>query len=217
MMGPGAAALRFSGGGPGLSTGRIQGSPAAGLSYPNPFFDIAHTYLPTSVRGLFRWCRYYFLTNPLINAAIFKMSEYPITDYVMEGGAQDSRERWSKYLEGTLKLRSFQIELGLNYHTYGNAFVSISYPFIKHLYCTASGCGYTSPAHKIREYWKMSNCKFRLTCPRCQRTTDASARDEYIRNASAIKLLTWSRGRRHGLQRRHGNPNLLLHGARAHP
>lgn len=58
-----SSAMRFA-----QTRGRIHGSPVQGVNYPSPFFDIAHTYLPVTVKQLFRWCRYYFLTNPLINA-----------------------------------------------------------------------------------------------------------------------------------------------------
>lgn len=185
--GGGASALRFSHGG---STGRIQGGPGTAMAYPNPFFDIAHTYLPTTVRSLFRWCRYYFLTNPLINAAIFKMSEYPVTDYIIEHEDESTRKQWDDFLSQTLHFRSFQIELGLDYNTYGNGFVSISYPFQKHLTCVQ--CKQTDPAQKIRQYWQMVNYRFRLTCPKCGHTGEAAAKDQYLRNASAIKLLRWN-------------------------
>ena len=46
--------------------GRVQGSLTQGVNYPSPFFDVAHTYLPTTVKQLFRYCRYYFMTNPLL-------------------------------------------------------------------------------------------------------------------------------------------------------
>ena len=62
--------------------------------YPSPFFDIGHTYLPPSTKALLRWCRYYYLTNPLINSVIHKMSEYPITEIVIDERDANPR-RWS--------------------------------------------------------------------------------------------------------------------------
>lgn len=109
--GPGSGVARFS-----STPGRMQGTPTNGVNYPSPFFDVAHTYLPVTVKQLFRWCRYYFLTNPLINATIFKLSEYPITDLVVEHENADVKERWEAYFREHLRYRPFQIECGLDYH-----------------------------------------------------------------------------------------------------
>src|SRR5262245_56519085 len=99
----------------GSTRGRIQGSLLQGINYPNPFFDVAHTYLPPTMKQLFRWCRYYFLTNPLINATVFKLAQYPVTDIMVEADSDAQKEQWEQYLQGHLHYRSFQAEVGLDY------------------------------------------------------------------------------------------------------
>ena len=114
MSGLGAidsSALRFS-----KTRGRTGGSADYGLQYPSPFFDVGHTYLPATVKQLFRWCRYYFLVNPLINAVVSKMSEYPITDILLDTDRLELKDTWSSFLNDQLHYRSFQIEIGLDYH-----------------------------------------------------------------------------------------------------
>ncbi len=179
-----------NGGGGGLTRGRIQGSPQRGMMYPSPFFDVGHTYLPTTVRQLFRWCRYYFLTSPLINAAVFKMSEYPVTEVIIDHGNKETAGKWQEYLEDKLKYRSFQIEVGLDYNVYGNAYVSVVYPFIKYLKCPS--CAYSEQACRIRQHWRMVDFKFRLTCPKCGATENADVQDVYIRNKDGIRLRRWN-------------------------
>ena len=127
-FGPGSGTARFS-----STRGRIQGGQTQGVNYPHPFFDVAHTYLPVTVKQLFRWCRYYFMTNPLINATVFKLSEYPITDIKVEHPSPEVRKRWTEYFQEHLRYRPFQIECGLDYHTYGNCMVSLGFPFHKYL------------------------------------------------------------------------------------
>ena len=158
--------LRFS-----QTRGRMQGGSNTGVNYPSPFFDVAHTYLPTTVKQMFRWCRYYFLTNPLINATVFKLSEYPVTDIIIDHPNADMVKKWSEYFQDHLRYRAFQVEVGLDYHCYGNAFISIGYPFKKFLKCT--GCGHSAPADKIRANWVFTNYNFRLTCPKCFTIGDA--------------------------------------------
>lgn len=180
-----SSALRFGG-----TRGRTSGQIGQGVNYPSPFFDIAHTYLPTTVKQLFRFCRYYFLTNPLINATVFKLSEYPITDIVIDHEDPHVKKRWTEYLHDHLQIRSFQVETGLDYHTYGNAVVGLSFPFQKYLTCRS--CNWTERADKTKKYWTFTNYDFRLTCPRCGTVSEAIAHDEYYKNASGIKPIRWN-------------------------
>jgi hypothetical protein len=174
----------------GATRGRIGGSQSQGVNYPSPFFDVAHTYLPATLKQLLRWCRYYFLTNPLINATVFKLSEYPITDVLVDHESPETRTRWSRYLHDQLHYRSFQVEVGLDYFTYGNAFVSVSFPFTKYLTCQQ--CKMHKPASELVNNWIFTNYQFRLTCPKCGHTGEAAPKDVYLRNPSGIKLIRWN-------------------------
>lgn len=182
---PGAGVSRFS-----TTRGRIQNGTVQGVNYPSPFFDVAHTYLPVTVKQLFRWCRYYFLTNPLINATVFKLSEYPITDLVVDHPEAAVKERWESYFRDHLRYRPFQIECGLDYYTYGNCMVSLGFPFHKYIRCQA--CRFAERADKIRQHWAFTNLTFRLTCPRCGTTSEAEANDFYYRDASGIRPIRWN-------------------------
>lgn len=178
---------RFTGG---ITRGRIQGGNVQGVNYPSPFFDVAHTYLPTTVKQLFKFCRYYFLTNPLINAIICKLAEYPVTDIIIDHEDPEVVRRWTEYFNETIRFRSFQIECGLDYHCYGTSAVSLSFPFQKYLTCTS--CGFSEQARKIREHWIYSSSEFRLTCPRCGATGAATPKDWYYRDASSIRPVRWN-------------------------
>ena len=117
-----------------------RGRTADGLSKeaafaPSPFFDIGHTYLPPSLKSLLRWCRYYYLVNPLINAVIHKMAEYPITELVIDERDPNVKKKWENLLGGVLRYQPFQIEVGLDYFTYGMCVVTIHFPFDKFLIC----------------------------------------------------------------------------------
>lgn len=169
--------------------GRTQDGLGHGLArYPSPFFDIGHTYLPDSVNRMFKWCRYYFLTNPLINAVTYKMSEYPITPIIFDETDGDVRARWEDISENILKLRSFQIEAGLDYHCYGNAAITIAWPFDKWLTC--STCKHQI---KVTEAdYKFRNLKYYLNCEKCLITGEAKVKDHNIKNLKGIRLIRWN-------------------------
>ena len=181
-----ASGLRFA-----QTRGRIGGGgQMQGVNYPSPFFDVAHTYLPVTVKALFKWCRYYFLTNPLINATVFKLSEYPVTDIIIDHEDNEVKRRWTDYFNDHLRYNAFRVEVGLDKNAYGNACISMGFPFKKYLHCRA--CNFRDEAAKIRSNWIFTNFQFRLSCPKCQFVGDAFAKDVYYKNASGIKAIRWN-------------------------
>jgi hypothetical protein len=175
---------RFSG-----NRGRTaDGLNRSGVRYPSPFFDIGHTYLPPSLKSLLRWCRYYYLVNPLINAVIHKMSEYPITEIVIDEKDSDLKNKWDGLLGGVLRYRPFQIEVGLDYYTYGMCVVTIHFPFDKFLQCRQ--CGFKEKAQKIEYRWR--NLDYVIDCPKCAYTGPAKVQDYYKKDVNGIRLMRWN-------------------------
>jgi len=168
--------------------GRMGGSGDFGLQYPSPFFDIAHTYMPATVKMMFRWCRYYFLVNPLINAVVFKMSEYPVTDIIFDTERPELKRLWEEFLLDHLRYRAFQIEVGLDYHTYGNCLVSIFYPFVKMLECPH--CKNKTQAKDLE--YRFQNFQFVSTCKKCEHHGTFKVHDHYIKAPKGIRLLRWN-------------------------
>ena len=178
-----SSALRFA-----STRGRTGSSSDFGLQYPSPFFDIGQTYLPATVKQMFRWCRYYFFVNPLINAVVSKMADYPITDIILDTEKQDLKDSWNEFLNEQLRYRPFQIEVGLDYFAYGNSLVSIFYPFVKMLRCTR--CGFEKQASDA--IYRFMNFEFHWQCEQCDHSGIAKVRDHYIKAPKGIRLLRWN-------------------------
>jgi len=169
---------------------RIGNQAVRRLQYPSPFFDLSSTYLPKNIKDLFRYCEYYWLTNPLINTVIAKMSEYPITDIILDMDSKEMKKRWEILIREHISLRKFLVEAGLDYYTYGNCYVSISYPFQKILTCEACGAKVTAERHM--DSWKFHNFKFEFKkCPKCGSKSRAKANDVYLVNIPKIRLIRW--------------------------
>lgn len=168
---------------------RIIGSASPnGIAYPSPFFDVAHTYMPDTVKRMFRWCRYYYLTNPVIAATINKMAEYPVTDITVATENEGLREHWEQFFEDTIQLRSFLINFGLYYMCYGNAPCSIHYPFVKFLKCRY--CGARHPARDVR--YRFHGYRFVMHCPSCGQSGEADPEDVQIKSPRQIRLIMWN-------------------------
>lgn len=175
-----------------LSTGRMRNTAptnGGGISYPSPFFDVASTWLPSSFRELYKWCRYFFYTNSTINTVIFRLAEYPITDLILDGDDAAVVERWRTFFDDTLRFRSTQVGVGLDYNVYGVAYMTLHYPFVKMLTCAK--CRTRFRASSIRRAWRMLDAAFMLQCPKCQHRAEAEVADEYRRDAEGIRVVRW--------------------------
>ncbi len=180
----GTGGSRFSG-----QRGRTaDGMGRNGVRYPSPFFDIGHTYLPPSQKSMLRWCRYYYLVNPLINSVVHKMSEYPITEIVVNEKNDDIREKWETLLGETLRYRAFQIEVGLDYYTYGMCIVTMHLPFVKYLVCRS--CKHKEKAEKCGYVWR--NLDYIIACDKCGQHGPAKVEDFHVKDVKRIRLMRWN-------------------------
>jgi len=158
--------------------------------FANPFFDQASTYTPSSIKSLFSFCRFYYLTHGIINAVITKASEYPVTDVILQHKDRGVQRKWEELLLGVLNYRVHQFEVNLDYYVYGNAFVSMSFPFRKKLTCGA--CNAEHDAMQSRPAWRYINHRFWLQCSKCGQTDFARSRDDYYPKYSEINMIRWN-------------------------
>lgn len=154
----------------------MQGRIKNPIEYPSPFFDLAKMYLPPNIKELFKWCRYYYKTSPLIHPVIFKMAEYPVTDILFEvpkesGHVDKQVLELEQFLRDELGIKERLIEIGLDYFTYGNAFPTIYFPFKRFLICPVC-----EEANQFEDFDKFGprgdftfrNFNFVGTCPKCK-------------------------------------------------
>jgi hypothetical protein len=169
--------------------GRTEGGlNRPGMRYPSPFFDIGHTYLPKNMKALFRWCRYYFLTDPLINASVSKMATYPITDLHFEDESDDTRNKWQDVISRTLGWRSFMYGAGLDYWGYGNAYLQLVMSLDKYLQCGA--CNHKAPINQWK--YKFRDFQYEATCPNCGAHGKKVVSDVYPKSVGGMRLVRYN-------------------------
>lgn len=149
--------------------------------------------MPPSWKQLLEWCRHYYLTNSLINVVIHKMSEYPITETIIdldETQGSSLKSFWENFLSTTLRYRAFQIEVGLDYFGYGICITTIHFPFNKILICGNKKCKHHHQAKTTRYKWK--NLEYIIRCAKCGHEGPAAVMDAVVRDASKIRLERWN-------------------------
>jgi len=156
------------------------------IVYPHVALDPAYLSGITDIKTIYPLCRY-FLSNPLIFAAIWKFSAYPITRILFDTSDDWMKERADSIFNRTLQLREFLFMLGLNYHAFGNSYYSIKLPTKKILNCTY--CGHDTVAgEKNFEY---RGGVYRVKCYNCRRKNKAIARDIAVQSVNDIALTRW--------------------------
>lgn len=163
-----------------------------GRKYPNPFFDLANDFIPKNIKTLFKYCRTFFYTNGFLHNVITKLTEYPITELLFMGDLDSETKR--KYLEllhRYIKIKSFLIEIGLDYFTYGNSFISFNLKFKRFLVCPLC-----KTEHQIEHVkYKLKRYEFVGECP----NPDCGAQgqimkinDVYIKSVKNFNLIKWA-------------------------
>lgn len=160
-----------------------------GTVYPSPFFDIAQTYMPPTVKELFRWCAYFFYKDPMLGSVVTKLAEYPVTDFVYTADQKHVREVWKRIIEDELNMKPFLIEIGLDFFTYGNAFVSINTPFVRWLECPE--CNHAYKLADSTFNYKFKNFDFHFDCKKCHKNVCAIVDDRPIRDRTGINFVRW--------------------------
>lgn len=160
-----------------------------GPRYPNQFFDLSQQYMPPTIKELFKWCTFYFYNSPLIGSAIKKMSRYPITDLIVEDSHDSVRTYWKYIFDQCLKIKIKLMEVSLDRHVYGNAFVSLHLPFTRMLKCTE--CGHSAPL-KNWSWTFGSSYKFMGKCSECSHDGELEVRDVKYKDVKQIRLVRWN-------------------------
>lgn len=168
----------------------IQLGAIGSTRYPNQFFDLAQQYMPPTIKELFRWCTFYFYNSPLIGSSISKISRYPITDLILEDEQESRRDLWDRILNKEMKIKDRLMEINLDYHVYGNAFVSLHLPFTRFLECAS--CGNRVNVTQAKWHFNSASFAFHLNCEKCRMATVAKVHDVPYKDRKGIRIIRWN-------------------------
>ncbi len=159
------------------------------LDYPSPWFDISRSYMPKSIKMLFKHCRTFFYRNGFINSVITKLTEYPITEILFDRDTDlKIRKLYKKFFNHEIKIKAMLIQIGLDYFTYGNSFISANMKFDRYLKCRS--CKESIPIDEVKYQWR--NFQFHGQCPKCNAHGIYDIDDRYLGDPSYLRFVRWS-------------------------
>ncbi len=159
--------------------------------YPNPFFDLSKIYMPKGIKAILRFCRMFFYRNEFINSVLHKMTEYPITPILFDNLSDATLvAKWKKILYHHLKVKTLLIEMGLDYHVFGNCFVSTAQQFKRMLTCPS--CKEVLQTSEIPTL-KFDKYNYVADCPKCNaHRVIFKCEDQPLKTINSINFVRWA-------------------------
>lgn len=180
-------------------------NPGAGRgrgSYADPHATIAIRDIPTNLKLVMRLTRFYYNQDALLGAVVDKMSEYPITQIIINQVGEEkltpgARDKWENLLNVTLNLRQVMIDINVDKYVFGGSFHYLYYPFVR--YCTCRGCNQRSAIGGLNEVRAIPNDmggKFTLeiegVCPKCNKKNGFTVEDRKSEARSGLSFVRLS-------------------------
>lgn len=130
---------------------------------PNPWFNIANQFVPRNLHDVIKWARYITLQSPTTSEVIRKLSTYPITNFNCDTTKDSVKNKYSEIFK-SFKLKENLQNVGFEYFTIGNCFVSIYFPIHRSLECPH--CKAVVSA-KAADHLQFKQYQFVGTCKHC--------------------------------------------------
>jgi hypothetical protein len=156
------------------------------MTYPHPSFDLSSAFIPPSMKELYRWCLYLYMTHSEIKPILKKKVAYVQTPLIYKG-TENSKKVWKSLLEDNIHIKRISIEALLDMSVYGVAYMSIAYPFERFLICPA--CKEKYPIKNLK--WTYEGHKWMSDCPECHHRGEFTSKCVTVRNRKRIKIIRW--------------------------
>ena len=156
------------------------------MLYPAPYFDPIAVQTIMDPKIMMHWGRFFYDWHPIIHAAINKMVNYPITDFVFDCEDKQAERRYKEIFD-KLNVRSILVRMGLDYFVLGNAYFSMIMPFKRMLECPECHSAWAADQAKF----KVNATKLQMQCPHCGKVVDAIIKDSNSNRIEDIRPILW--------------------------
>ena len=162
--------------------------------FPAPWHDPVKYRAPRSIRDVFYWAEYIVLSNQLLNAALQRLVSYFITDIEVLDAEVKEQEKIKNYLYDKLAIESVLFNIGMDYLTYGNVFLTIHFPINKYVSCPNCGFGtaFEPYASKAENEFEFSNFEIKLKCMKCGFKGSWIVREVVSNREEDVSIIRWN-------------------------
>ena len=157
------------------------------MTYPHPSFDLSSAYIPPSMKELYRWCLFLYMTHSEIKPIIKKKVAYVQTPLIYDGEPDDIK-LWKDVLERTINIKRVEMGALIDVGVFGVAYLSLYYPFERYLVCPACKEKKTLKSYKD---WKYENHRWMAACPECKYHGEFNSETKHIKNRSRVRIIRW--------------------------
>lgn len=153
----------------------------------NPFFTIGNQFLPRNLKDVIRWVRFITLHSPVTTEVLRKLSTYPITKFIVESKDPAVKAKYESIIK-SFRLKNTLHDIGFQYYTIGNVFISIYYPFIR-----TYTCKYCQTPYSVQNqsFLKFRNYEMEGMCPKCNTKGIFTRSEQKSTNIKDMNIVIW--------------------------
>lgn len=155
----------------------------------NPYFTVASQFLPRNLHDVIRWARFIAIKSPVTTEVIRKLATYPITSFTYSSESPAVKAKYEEIIK-SFSLRRSLHDIGFQYHTIGNVFISIYMPFVRTFKCPSPICATTYGADKA-DFLKWEGWQFKGKCPKCNQTGIFTRYETKSNDIKQMNLIRW--------------------------
>ncbi len=155
---------------------------------PNPFYSISNQFVPRNFHDVIKWARYILTQSPTTVEVIRKLATYPITDFQVDSSSSSTREKYDEIIK-SIRLKNVLNDIGFDYYTLGNVYVSIYFPVKRTLVCPT--CGTEHDARHSAGTIKFVKYQFVGSCSKCTYSGIFKRNDRRSNAVEDINIIKW--------------------------
>ena len=153
----------------------------------NPWFVVANQFLPRNFIDTIRWSKYIILQSPVVAETLRKYATYPITDFTIDTKNDKTKEKYKEILK-SFKMKEALMNIGFEYFTIGNSFISIYTPIHRTLTCPTCKVGYSA---KKATFLVFKQWEFHGECPACNYKGKFLRSDAKSKSIEDMNVIRW--------------------------
>jgi hypothetical protein len=171
----------------GGNAGGLYGSNRAQTK--NPFYSVGNQFLPRNLHDVIKWVRFITIQSPVTTEVLRKLATYPITKFIYEAKDAAVKLKYEK-IESSFKLKSVLHDIGFQYHTIGNVFVSVHFPIHRSYTCPSCAAFYTANSN-ASSFLTFKDYKLTGVCPACKEKGVFIRKDSRSANIEDMNVIVW--------------------------